>query len=84
MEASQRMETNDPGFDPTNEAGIPETGVPDGMDHSATSTEAAMASSDDPRRGLSGEAIRIFAETVGISNLNDEAAKELAEELTFR
>lgn len=39
---------------------------------------------EDPRNGLSGESVRAYAESIGISHLADDAAKELAEEVTFR
>ncbi len=34
--------------------------------------------------GMALESIRVAAETVGIAQLNEEAAKELAEEVSFR
>lgn len=33
---------------------------------------------------LSPESMKVIAESIGISNLPDEAAKELADEITYR
>ena len=40
--------------------------------------------SNDPKKGFTADSMRVYAESLGITNLQDEAARELSEEVTFR
>lgn len=47
-------------------------------------TLAAMSESDMYGTTLSQESIKVIAESIGLANLPDEAAKELAEDVSYR